>query len=378
MARRDSRGEPLSRREYQRQKNQQQEAQNRYKKQHDEEETYERTPERDFEYRNQRPVQNSSQRPRYENQSSYEKSRKPKRRRRHHFFRNLLLLFILIFGLCFWRYQAGVKEATEKLGEKTPVETFNGVKSADGSTNILLVGSDQRPQENQPSRSDTIMILHLGKHQKKPKLVSIMRDTYVTIPGHGKNKINAAYAYGGAELLRQTLKENFNLDTRYYVRVDFSSFEEVIDALYPKGVKINAEKAINLDGVTINPGEQKMEGHVLLQYARFRKDEESDFGRIRRQQQVIDALIQQAKNPATLLHLPKAMGAAMTYTSTNLPTSYALGQGISYLFKGAKGVDRLAIPVENSWQYGNYPDAGSVLEINFEKNQQSLADFFAA
>lgn len=367
MTQRDSsRKEPLSRREYQRKKNQRE-----VKQQYSNENHYQRLPEEDFEYRNPR-----QQRPNKKRESQQIAYQKPKRRRRHHFFRNLILLLVLIFGICFWRYQVGVKEAVEKIGEKAPIETFHGAKSADGSTNILLVGSDQRPQENQPSRSDTIMILHLGKHQKKPKLVSIMRDTYVTIPGHGKNKINAAYAYGGAELLRQTLKENFNIDTRYYVRVDFSSFEDVIDALYPKGVKINAEKSIDLDGVSIQPGEQTMKGHVLLQYARFRKDEESDFGRVRRQQQVMNALIQQAKNPATLLHLPKAMGAAMTYTSTDLPISYALGQGVNYLVKGAKGVDRLSIPVEHSWQYGNYPDAGSVLEINFEKNRQSLANFF--
>ena len=69
-----------------------------------------------------------------------------------------------------------------------------------------------------------------------------MRDTLVTIPGYGENKINAAYAFGGAELVRQTLAENFGIQTNYYVKVDFQSFEKVIDTLFPSGVPINAEK----------------------------------------------------------------------------------------------------------------------------------------
>lgn len=101
-----------------------------------------------------------------------------------------------------------------------------------------------------------------------------MRDTFVDIPGVGPNKINAAYAYGGAELVRETLKQNFNLDTKYYAKVDFQSFEKIVDSMFPKGVKIDAEKSLNLDGVDIEKGQQVMDGHVLLQYARFRMDEE--------------------------------------------------------------------------------------------------------
>ena len=89
-----------------------------------------------------------------------------------------------------------------------------------------------------------------------------MRDTFVDIPGVGPNKINAAYAYGGAELVRETLKQNFNLDTKYYAKVDFQSFEKIVDSMFPKGVKIDAEKSLNLDGVDIEKGQQVMDGHV--------------------------------------------------------------------------------------------------------------------
>ncbi|PQG72964.1 LCP family glycopolymer transferase, partial [Enterococcus faecalis] len=77
--------------------------------------------------------------------------------------------------------------------------------------------------------------------------------------------------------------------------VDFQSFEKIVDSMFPKGVKIDAEKSLNLDGVDIEKGQQVMDGHVLLQYARFRMDEEGDFGRVRRQQQVMSAVMSQMK-----------------------------------------------------------------------------------
>ncbi len=95
------------------------------------------------------------------------------------------------------------------------------------------------------------MVLQLNGPSKKPKLISFMRDTFVDIPGVGPNKINAAYAYGGAELVRETLKQNFNLDTKYYAKVDFQSFEKLLTLCFQKGVKIDAEKSLNLDGVDI-------------------------------------------------------------------------------------------------------------------------------
>lgn len=186
--------------------------------------------------------------------------------------------------------------------EPATSETFNGTQSTSGAHNILILGSDTRGED--AGRADTIMVLQLDGPARKPKLISFMRDSFVTIPGVGDNKINAAYAYGGAELVRQTLLENFGLNCQYYMKVDFKSFEKVIDAMFMNGVSIDAEKDLNLDGVDIAKGKQRMDGHVLLQYARFRMDEEGDFGRVRRQQQVMDAIFGQLKNPLNLIRAP--------------------------------------------------------------------------
>lgn len=239
------------------------------------------------------------------------KDKKPKKKRKKsktkRFFKWLVILLILLFAYSTVMFLKGksAAEHDDSLPQEK-VETFNGVKSSNGAKNILILGSDTRGED--AGRADTIMVLQLNGPSKKPKLISFMRDTFVDIPGVGPNKINAAYAYGGAELVRETLKQNFNLDTKYYAKVDFQSFEKIVDSMFPKGVKIDAEKSLNLDGVDIEKGQQVMDGHVLLQYARFRMDEEGDFGRVRRQQQVMSAVMSQMKNPMTLLRTPESLG----------------------------------------------------------------------
>lgn len=120
------------------------------------------------------------------------------------------------------------------------------------------------------------------------------------------NKINAAYSYGGVDLLNQTLKENFKFEAPYYASITFQDFIDCVNELFPDGVEIDAEKSLDLDGVYIKKGKQVMDGNTLLQYARFREDEEGDFGRIRRQQQVIKAISQQLKDVTSIFKLPKA------------------------------------------------------------------------
>ncbi len=189
---------------------------------------------------------------------------------------------------------------------KMETQEFNGAASENGSKNILLLGSDTR--DNISGRSDSMMVLQVDG-RGKPKLGSYMRDMYVNIPGVGENKLNAAYAYGGADLVGQTWKENFGIDCRYYAMVDFQIFEKGVDTIFPRGVQIDAEKDMSayIDE-PITKGPQRMNGHTLLNYARFRMDEEGDFGRVRRQQQVMQSVFGQLKNPLVLLRSPYAAG----------------------------------------------------------------------
>ncbi|MGF2078822.1 LCP family protein [Enterococcus casseliflavus] len=302
------------------------------------------------------------------------KQPKQKKKRKHPVLHIVVRVLLVLFAYSLIAFLVGQQVArSDAAFATTDEETFNGTAAANGARNILLIGSDSR--EGEAGRADTIMVLQLDGPSKQPKLLSFMRDTLVTIPGYGENKINAAYAFGGADLVRQTLAENFGLETNYYAKVDFRSFEKVIDTLFPSGVAINAEKDMskNLE-VAIKQGQQQMNGLELLQYARFRMDEEGDFGRVRRQQQVMDAIFSEMKNPLAILKLPYAAGKVLGYASTNLPMSFLLKNTFS-IARGSGGVDSLTVPVADSWQYGSSASAGSVLVVNLETNQQAIRNF---
>ena len=324
----------------------------------------------------QGPAMHQGQEKSKQKPQKFKKTKQPKqkKKRKHPVLRIVVRVLLVLFAYSLIAFLVGQQVArSDAAFATTDEETFNGTAAANGARNILLIGSDSR--EGEAGRADTIMVLQLDGPSKQPKLLSFMRDTLVTIPGYGENKINAAYAFGGADLVRQTLAENFGLETNYYAKVDFRSFEKVIDTLFPSGVAINAEKDMskNLE-VAIKQGQQQMNGLELLQYARFRMDEEGDFGRVRRQQQVMDAIFSEMKNPLAILKLPYAAGKVLGYASTNLPMSFLLKNTFS-IARGAGGVDSLTVPVADSWQYGSSASAGSVLVVNLETNQQAIRNF---
>lgn len=324
----------------------------------------------------QGPAMHQGQEQSKQKPQKFKKTKQPKqkKKRKHPVLRIVVRVLLVLFAYSLIAFLVGQQVArSDAAFATTDEETFNGTAAANGARNILLIGSDSR--EGEAGRADTIMVLQLDGPSKQPKLLSFMRDTLVTIPGYGENKINAAYAFGGADLVRQTLAENFGLETNYYAKVDFRSFEKVIDTLFPSGVAINAEKDMskNLE-VAIKQGQQQMNGLELLQYARFRMDEEGDFGRVRRQQQVMDAIFSEMKNPLAILKLPYAAGKVLGYASTNLPMSFLLKNTFS-IARGAGGVDSLTVPVADSWQYGSSASAGSVLVVNLETNQQAIRNF---
>ncbi|MGG5253321.1 LCP family protein [Neobacillus sp. SM06] len=292
----------------------------------------------------------------------------------------VLVLFLLIFatlGYAYYQFKQGEKQSLQKLEKKNQVVySFEGKKDAYGNTNILLLGSDARG--NEKSRSDTIMIASYNENKRTFKLASIMRDTYVQIPGYGKHKINAAFAYGGPELLRQTIKENFGVDLQYYAIVDFQGFVQVIDEAFPNGVEVNVEKEMSayID-VKLEPGLQRLNGQHLLGYVRFRHDAIGDFGRVQRQQKVIKLLGEQLSTFETIPKLPKLVGVVSPYINTNMDTTDILFMAKDYLTKKQGKVATIRIPVENSFTEPRISGEGDVLAIDLEKNKQALDQFLS-
>ena len=343
-----------------------------------------------------------------------EKVKKPKKQRRFSFKRLLawiftILLFVAIgMTLMFLKGFQSREDNKLKDAKAAQVEVFNGQDTRDG-VNILILGTDGRIGQNSAeTRTDSIMVLNVSGKDKKIKLVSFMRDNLVYIDGYSQvidgqrqadHKLNLAYELGeqegkqGAERVRKVLKDNFDLDIRYYALVDFQAFATAIDTLFPDGVTIDAQFS-TLNGVpvteatvgddlhatatesptqTIRAGKQQMNGSTLLNYARFRDDDEGDYGRTKRQQQVLTAVLQQIKDPTKLFTGSEALGKVFGMTSTNVPYSFLLTNGLSFLNGAQNGIERLTVPELGDWvdAYDVYGGLGLLVDQNKYQNKLS-------
>jgi LCP family protein required for cell wall assembly len=221
------------------------------------------------------------------------------------------LLLSLVLFLVSAQIEAGVSDDAQAALSKGG--------SMLGGTNILVLGSDARTGDSidesssGPSRSDTIMIIHAGLGSVRK--LSIPRDTEAAIPGHGSQKINAAYALGGPALTIQTVEKFLGngLKINHLVEVDFKDFPAFVDAL--GGITVNNKTKICSPpfdnfwkGLHFRKGELKLNGERALGYARVRKNPcapaEDDRARAARQQEVMRAIGAQAKSPGTFFRLP--------------------------------------------------------------------------
>ena len=344
------------------------------------------------------------------------KKKRPKKKRRLKKVVKLVLsclslgVVFLVLAMAYQFYKGTDLSAAGNNGkayQPALVETFNGKDTKDG-VNILILGSDQRvSQKSTDARTDSIIVVNVGNKEGKIKMVSFMRDTLVNIKGASETdysqdlKLNTAFNIGeqnnhqGIELMRETLKRNFDIDIKYYAMVDFETFATGVDTLFPDGVEINAKFATidgkkvssvqvpddlrmdkdgNVPNQTIKVGKQHMDGRTLLNYARFRKDDEGDYGRTKRQQQVTQAIMKQVKNPLSLFKGPEALGKVYSLTSTNLSMTEMLDLGLSNAGSFKHGINSKTIPSDGDWidSYDLY--GGQGIEIDFDSYQDKLKE----
>ena len=216
----------------------------------------------------------------------------------------VLVLLLTALGI-FWSWDAG-------LHRTNALKSYTGRVGNTAGTNWLIVGSDSRADLTEAQkkalatgdaaggRTDTIMIVHTGS--KKTTLLSLPRDTYVPIPGHGRNKLNAAFAFGGASLLVQTVEEVTGLRIDHYAEIGFGGFASMVDAV--GGVRICVDQAINDGnaGLNIQAGCQKLDGAQALGYVRSRKFANGDLERVQHQRQFLSALLSKVASPGTLIN----------------------------------------------------------------------------
>lgn len=304
-------------------------------------------------------------------------ARRDRRRKKRFRFRGIILLLLLAVIAAgvyvFLQFQSGSKLA--ESAEQVPV-TFNGDPENSEYQNILVLGVDSRGEEK--SRTDTMMLLSHDKKTDEVKLTSFMRDIYAEIPGYQSYKLNTAYYLGGADLLADTLRNMFGIEIHHYAVIDFKNFEQLVDIAAPDGVEIDVEKDMSEKiGVSLTEGVHQLNGKEVLGYARFRADSEGDFGRVRRQQQVLAAMKEELISPAAIPKYPKLAGAVQGYIQTDVPASEQVKLAVKLALGGGSELERLTIPVEGSHSYNNYQHAGSVIEIDVEQNRQALSEFLS-
>ena len=173
-----------------------------------------------------------------------------------------------------------------------------------GTVNILLVGLDDL---DGVYRSDAIALAVFDQNAQSVRVLSIPRDSRVSIPGRGWDKINHAYVYGGVNLLRETLINTLNVGINYFVVLNYQSFSRMIDLI--GGVEVDVEKKLEYTDysgklfINIPKGRQHMNGKTALEYVRFRHDPLGDIGRVQRQQKFTALVIEKLKSPLTLLNI---------------------------------------------------------------------------
>ncbi|MGE8036183.1 transcriptional regulator [Lysinibacillus sp. KCTC 33748] len=309
-----------------------------------------------------------------EEQDYSRRSQRPqkKRLRKGRAFFTLLLLFVIVIaGYSVMQYRSGLKLANDT---KVAQENFKGDTVNGDVENYLLLGIDTRGEEK--SRTDTMMVLSWNKKTNDMKLVSLMRDIYADIPGYKSYKLNTAYYLDGVQLLKDTITNMFGLPIHHYAIIDFKNFESLVDILAPNGVEIDVDKDMSENiGVSLKQGVHNLNGQELLGFARFRHDAEGDFGRVARQQKVIEALKNEVLSPQNMLNLPKFVGAAQGYITTDYSSAEEVQQVLKMVSKGKVNIEKATVPIEGSYNFQSFRGVGDSIVMDVEKNKEFLRKF---
>lgn len=235
----------------------------------------------------------------------------------------LFFLALSLFGL-----SAGVYVRVAQGGKIGGVLTLPFTRPAfEGKKQftILLLGLDQKDRLNphSPQRADSILLLKVDLIEKNLKGLSIPRDSLVTIPGlNREDKINSAYAYGGVDLMKQTVTMLTGVPVDYYVVSEVAGFEKLVNLV--GGIEIEVEKDMDYDDnwqdlhIHLKKGFQHLNGKEAMGYVRFRHDAQGDMGRMARQQKFFIALAQKALSPVNWPKLPQLIREARKAVDTNL------------------------------------------------------------
>lgn len=253
---------------------------------------------------------------------------------------------------------------------------------------FLIVGSDSREGLNDltnfgsagGARGDVIMLVQVDAGQSSAQILSIPRDLWVEIPGHGENRINAAYAFGGPPLMVETIRESLGVEVNHYVEVDFVGFAALVDELGGINIAFPYQARDIKSGLDVPAGSQTLDGDMALAYARSRTYQElqngswvsvdaNDIGRTQRQQEVVRAILSKMKSPASITEAGSIAGAMAEHMTIDSALATSSVASLAWDFKGilTGSIDGATLPTTGATINGSSvvvmvePDAGEML-----------------
>ena len=329
--------------------------------------------------------------PRQQTAPRQESSRRPTvhRRRKGSFLGRLFRVLLTIVVAVFLLYSAVAMIGI--LGMNRVSTGDRGVTSGSMDAayvkSVLVIGTDTRDPNEERGRSDSMILVSMNSRTDQIYMTSFMRDAYVDIPGYGSDKLNAAYSYGGPELLMDTLEENFDVHIDDYVMITFAACAAMIDAVGGVELEISDREAEAVNEILISEvneimgddreddlldggGKLTLDGKQALSYSRIRYVGNADFERTERQRTVMSQVMSKVKgNPFRLL--PVCMGALPKMT-TNMSALGLYGYALTTPFKLATyDMQQQRVPADGTFQ-GADVGGQSVLEIDLDAAKQQL------
>lgn len=299
----------------------------------------------------------------------------------------ILILIASVVGFFIFRFYNHSYEGNTNPAKVNTVDEDIKFKEVPGITNILLLSSDARPGED-VSRSDSIMILTIDNINKKLKVTSLMRDMLVKIDGHGEEKLNHAFAYGGPTKTIETIQNNFGIKLHNYVIVDFNAFVKVIDAINGievtiKDYELDELNKYILDGggseedLLPSPGTYNLNGYQALSYARIRKVGNGEYERTERQRAVLQIALEKVKDMSTV-KLVSLLNELFPYVKTNISLGNAMDYGFTALNVGKKcnfEIEQFRVPLDSISKGGIINNKGWVFVIDKVETSKALQEF---
>lgn len=318
-------------------------------------------------------------------------SSRRKRRRNHSLLgrlvKTILILVIVVFLLYSAIAMVGILQMNRvAAGERS---VTSGSMEESYVKNVLVIGTDTRDPSEEQGRSDSMILVSMNSRTKEITMTSFMRDVYVEIPNNGYGKLNAAYSYGGPELLMDTLEENYDISIDDYVMITFAACAKMIDAVGGVKLELSDDEAQAVNEILISEvneimgddreddllssgGTLTLDGKQALSYSRIRYVGNADFERTERQRMVMQQVMQKAtKNP---FRLASICMSALPEMTTNLSAGELYGYAVTTPLKLATSdLKQQRIPEDGTFSGVNI-DGEDVLQIDFDAAKQELKD----